>query len=109
MKEIQAFRGILTLMVLFSHLLGCLPEPIRVGKVDLENTPLHILWDGEAAVVAFFFISGYFFFEKRSHNFEMTMKNYVVWIIKRLYRLMPLAVISLFFALGLRTFNVSYD
>jgi peptidoglycan/LPS O-acetylase OafA/YrhL len=80
--NIQGLRGILAIMVFGGHAL----HTFSLCTVEsLDSTPLHLLWDGQAAVIFFFFLSGYFYYTLR----PLTIHKYASIIIKRILRLTP--------------------
>jgi peptidoglycan/LPS O-acetylase OafA/YrhL len=69
-KSLDGLRGVAALIVVFHHILLTVPslalayeftEPRQAhdGLDLLTYTPLHLIWDGPAAVVIFFILSGY--------------------------------------------------
>jgi peptidoglycan/LPS O-acetylase OafA/YrhL len=80
--NIQGLRGILAIIVFGGHAL----HTLCINKVEaLDVTPLHLFWDGQAAVIFFFFLSGYFYYTLR----PLTIRKYASIIIKRILRLTP--------------------
>ena len=60
LHSIQGLKGIAALMVYFSHALCMSISPLN----HLNDTPLHIFYDGQIAVVIFIVISGFFYYKK---------------------------------------------
>ena len=104
-NNIQLLRCIACLMVFFSHIVGIAPIEPTVWGINLNNTPLRLLWGGNAAVVVFFFLSGYFYRCKDS----LTVGNYIGDVAKRHQRIYPAFVIVLCFGLFARVFYPDFD
>lgn len=60
--NIQGLRGILALMVFLGHVLCAYNIPFIINNL---NTPVHLFYDGQAAVMCFFVLSGYFYFNQK--------------------------------------------
>ena len=105
LPELDGLRGLAALTVFFSNVLGLLPghEAFRVQK-----TPLEILWDGNAAVIFFFLLSGYVlalpFVDARRRKIRP-----MSFIVKRLFRLYPAYWCALALALLLRAFVLQHN
>ena len=57
---IQILKGVAALMVFFSHALNMR----NISFVcQFQESPLHLLWDGQCAVILFMVISGFFYFK----------------------------------------------
>ena len=66
-QNIQALRGICALMVFLSHTLSVKDIPyVRC----LMESPLHLLFDGQIAVVVFFTLSGYYYYKESTLTYE---------------------------------------
>ncbi|MGN0161496.1 MAG: acyltransferase family protein [Lachnospiraceae bacterium] len=89
-QEIQGLRGIAAFIVFVSHVI------YYAGIVNvLEHTPFGVFFSGSAAVMMFFFLSGYFAF-RAPFSIQKTVKG--IWNkIKRIY---PAYWFGLFFGLA---------
>lgn len=98
LAELDGLRGLAALTVFFSHTVGLFPGH---DSFVVQKTPLHILWDGNAAVMFFFLLSGYVlalpFVDARRRKIRP-----VGFIVKRLFRLYPAYWCALTMALFLR-------
>lgn len=104
-QNIQVLRCIACMMVFFSHIVGLsVVEPTICG-INLNTSPLRLLWGGNAAVVVFFFLSGYFYKCEK----EFTIKNYLNDIVKRHRRIYPAFVIVLFLGIFARMICPPFD
>lgn len=103
--QLDGLRGLAALSVFFSHCVGMIPGS---DKFVLQRTPLHLFWDGTAAVNLFFVLSGFVltlpFVTEKQRNVEP-----VGFIIKRLTRLYPAYWAALLIALGLRFVVLQHD
>ena len=72
-QNIQCLRGTMCLMVVFSHLIGSLPEN---GTELLYRLPIKILWSGKAAVIGFFILSGYYYTKTLEKNNRGGARDY---------------------------------
>jgi peptidoglycan/LPS O-acetylase OafA/YrhL len=100
-KELDGLRGIAALSVYFSHLIGVFV--INSSLFDyLSNSPLHILWHGEAAVTLFFLLSGFVLtlpYIKSRNNLNLPS-----FYIKRILRIYPAFVFAILFSIFLKCF-----
>ncbi len=64
---VQYIRAFACVVVFLSHLFGILKTPLHIGGTLLNNTPLHIFWGGNTAVIIFFLLSGFFQGKKEMH------------------------------------------
>jgi peptidoglycan/LPS O-acetylase OafA/YrhL len=105
LPELDGLRGLAALTVFFSHVIGLFPghEAFRVQK-----TPLHILWDGNAAVVFFFLLSGYVLALPFVDAGRRAIRP-ASFIIKRLFRLYPAYWCGLALALVFRAYVIQHD
>lgn len=86
--NIQGLRGLCALVVFFGHVLCVYNMPFILNNM---NKPIHLLWDGSCAVVVFFTLSGFFYF-----NFlENTPKQLLHSLINRYLRIAPPYFVSL--------------
>lgn len=88
-QEIQGLRGLTAIVVFISHVI------IYVNAViALEHTPLGVFFSGSAAVMMFFFLSGYFAY-RIPFSWEKTGKS----ILRKVLRLYPPYIFSLLLGL----------
>jgi peptidoglycan/LPS O-acetylase OafA/YrhL len=102
-------RGLAALSVVFSHYVGAygLPTKSLVAKQAWTYTPLHIFWDGFAAVSLFYVLSGlvlsikYFRDTKRP---DLSQYQLLPFLTNRVFRIWPpyLAIFLLSYALRRR-------
>jgi Predicted acyltransferases len=92
--ELDSLRGLAALSVLFSHLM--LTFPVIYNSTDFYEckrwllkiiifSPLHIIWDGHAAVIFFFILSGFVLalpFLKANEGIP-----YLSFLVKRIFRI----------------------
>ena len=98
--NIQILRGIACFMVFLSHICGSLNHELLIGKYRLSDTPVHLLYSGNAAVVIFFVLSGFFFYSDKK---ELSIKSFCKDILKRFIRLYPSFFIIMLVGLLART------
>ncbi|MDR3606662.1 MAG: acyltransferase [Oligoflexia bacterium] len=82
LEYLDSVRGLAALSVLFSHYNLSFGLPKSVEKL-MTNTPLHIWWDGFAAVSLFFVLSGFvlsirFFGEGKIRLAEFNYRKYTI-------------------------------
>ena len=88
--ELDSLRGLAALAVFFSHLLGT--HPI----VEQYQGFPRFLWDGAAAVDLFFVLSGFVLYGSSSFSGQDSLlRDYPAFLIKRIFRLYPLLLVSL--------------
>lgn len=68
--SIQGLRGIAALIVFFSHAL-CFPNSDVIIK--LKDSPLHLFFDGQIAVMIFIAISGFFYYKTSGPSLKTYM------------------------------------
>ena len=98
---LDAIRGLAALTVITEHFIIAygLPCEADVCQSLFENAPLHIFWDGGAAVSMFFVLSGlvlslkYF---RHANKPDLTRFNLTTYIIGRMFRIwIPYSVVLL--------------
>lgn len=104
---IQMLRGILTWMVLMSHFVGMIADYYHlcgrhVDLFALWKSPLHILWGGEAAVVCFFLLTGFFYAKSYAKRPVKSFGGAIQWIGKRILRLYPAIFVVTILTFGIR-------
>lgn len=83
---IQSYRGILAFIVFLGHTWGFYNS---TSFNTISSTPFHIFFDGQAAVLCFFVLSGFFMRYE-----EWRIATYYRKIVKRLIRLLPTYVLT---------------
>lgn len=101
--ELDGLRGLAALSVFTTHLALL---PVSSFLDSLRLTPIHLLWDGAAAVDLFFVLSGFVLALPFVSGEERPL-NYGDFVIRRLFRILPAYWISLIIALALR--DLLYD
>ena len=94
--ELDSLRGLAALTVFFSHFVMGNNVQHLPGMDVYIASPLHILWDGGAAVTFFFVLSGFVLslpFARNDRPLE-----YVGFCTKRVFRLFPAFVVAVLFA-----------
>lgn len=87
-RAIQGLRGIATIMVFLSHFIGLLPFTISISNINLDKSPLKLIWGGNSAIIIFFLLSGYFMYA------SLEKKGTIKFIFQRFIRLYPAYAIS---------------
>ncbi len=105
LTELDGLRGLAALTVFFSHTVGLFPGS---DSFAAQRTPLHILWDGAAAVTFFFLLSGYVLVLPFVGNKRRKI-DAVGFIVKRFFRLYPAYWCALAFALLLRYITLQHN
>ena len=80
--NIQGLRGVCALMVFSGHAFGVYALPWLTA---ISDTPFYLPWDGHAAVMMFFALSGYFYYNNRL----LSVGGYLRKIGRRMLRLLP--------------------
>jgi peptidoglycan/LPS O-acetylase OafA/YrhL len=99
-RQLDSLRGLAALAVFFGHALG--------GKIDtplmvfIQKTPLGIMFNGGAAVMFFFVLSGFVLSLPFVGN-EKPLKL-TAFYVKRIFRIYPALILAIVFALLLREF-----
>ncbi len=94
--ELDSIRGLAALSVFFSHCLLMVTISGHFGVLGdvLENSILHIFWDGGAAVILFFVLSGFVLTLPYVGDIPKAI-DIIPFIIRRVFRIYP----AYFFAL----------
>lgn len=103
-EELDALRGLAAISVFLSHASGLVDPPAAL--VGIENSPVHVLWEGAAAVDLFFVLSG-FVLALPYVSREPRPLRYDVFLIKRIFRLYPAYWVAVLFGLALMHFGGS--
>lgn len=100
LNELDGLRGLAALSVFIGHVIGML---VFTGLIfDVFNqTILHVLWDGYAAVILFFVLSGFVLALPFVNNTERKI-NYLSFMIKRVFRLYPAFILIIVISLLLK-------
>src|SRR5438128_2732703 len=87
-EYLDALRGSAALSVVVYHLHEGYHWPPAISFLD--NTPLHALWDGKAAVELFFVLSGFVLSLKYVRPAQgLNNFSYLGYLVSRFFRLMP--------------------
>jgi peptidoglycan/LPS O-acetylase OafA/YrhL len=101
LTQLDAIRGLAALSVFLGHAFGMLPQPSGLLQ-SIQFTPLHFFYDGEAAVLLFFVLSGFVlnlkYVELSSYPQNWTSQ----FIIRRIFRVYPAFFAALVLSLLLR-------
>lgn len=100
--ELDSLRGLAALTVFFSHAVNML---VISGDFfnAINNSVLHIFWDGSAAVILFFVLSGFVLTLPYVGKDERE-PQYFTFIIKRIFRIYPAYFFALLFSIIIKTF-----
>jgi peptidoglycan/LPS O-acetylase OafA/YrhL len=105
---VDGVRGAAICMVLSGHLVGFAGLLTRSDLyASLFGTPIHVLWDETAAVQIFFVLSGFVLRLGLRHQISKVVTYR--FLISRSFRLYPLYVIGLVFALACRRLWAGHD
>jgi peptidoglycan/LPS O-acetylase OafA/YrhL len=101
--ELDSLRGLGAFTVIFCHFMGAYPEDVPWFWL-FTNTPLAVLRGGNEGIIFFFLLSGFVL----SLSF-LGKKNvpYLPFLTKRLFRLYPAYILSVFAAFALK--RLLYD
>lgn len=99
--ELDSLRGLAALVVFFSHALGMINLIDRPYGNLLTNSFLHFFWDGAAAVVLFFVLSGFVLALPYVGEKRRSM-DFVPFYIRRVLRIYPAYYAALAFSLILK-------
>ncbi|MES5896735.1 acyltransferase family protein [Bacillus cereus group sp. RP43] len=102
--QLDSLRGMAAMTVVFGHLLYIYPyfEPNTSKSMDyfwlniVKYSPLHIIFDGHAAVILFFVLSGFVLaLPYYRENFRL---QYIPYVVRRFFRIYVPYIITLIFA-----------
>ena len=102
LSQLDALRGLAALSVFLGHAFGMM-SPSSKLLLTIQNTPLHFFYDGNAAVLLFFVLSGFVlnlrYADGRSHPSGWVGS----FIIRRVFRIYPAFLASMGLAVLFRT------
>ncbi len=102
LSELDALRGLAALSVFLGHAFGMMPQTPKL-LLAIQHTPLRFFYDGNAAVLLFFVLSGFVlnlrYAEAKSHTPGWAGN----FIIRRVCRIYPAFLASMGLAVFLRT------
>ena len=101
---LDGLRGIAALTVVMSHFFGMIPDMPLYFKA-LAQTPLHIFWDGAAAVDLFFVLSGFCVALPYVANNERKIRA-IPFVIRRGFRLYPAYLAALLVCFVLKSYYI---
>ena len=93
--QFDALRGLAAISVLFGHYIGMLPVQPE-WLIYLSKTPIHIFWDGAAAVNLFFVLSGFCVALPYMRQEGYRPITYIPFLVRRIFRLYPAYFMTLF-------------
>ncbi len=94
LSYLDSSRGLASLAVLLAHFqLTVLPQ---FNDSWIQKTPLKLLFDGEAAVLYFFILSGYVLTMSIKKVENPNILFYAKFILKRIFRIYPAFIFTLF-------------
>lgn len=105
LPQLDGLRGLAALSVFISHVIECIPGS---RSMAIQHTPLHLLWEGRAAVIVFFLLSG-FVLSLPFVGPDVHPLRPVTFILKRFFRLYPAYWVALAVALLLRTWILAHN
>lgn len=101
-KQLDALRGIAAISVFLSHYIGIFDFESIYFKNIIRYTPLHIYYDGAAAVILFFVLSGFVLGLPYLNSDKKV--SVLSFYFKRLFRIYPAFIIAIIFSLFLKKF-----
>ena len=94
--SVQGLRGVAALIVYFNHAFFFYNSDIFLS---LKDSPFHLFFDGELAVMIFFIISGFFYYPPHQKNDnKFNPRDYTKGILKKWIRIYPSYWIVMIFA-----------
>ena len=101
--QLDAIRGLAALVVFIGHAVGMLPQVPPFFQA-IRHTPLHFFYDGEAAVILFFVLSGFVLNLKYTTAESRSQRWVIPFIIRRIFRIYPAFVVGVLFSLFLKSY-----
>lgn len=98
---LQSIKGISCIVVFMGHASGMMYSSVLES---LKSTPLSILFDGQCAVVIFFFVTGFFLYK----NAKFKLTTYKIAVIKKAVRIYPLYILVTIVGFNLCNCQMSY-
>lgn len=102
--ELDSLRGLAALTVFFSHAINMMNLQERPYANLIENSVFHIFWDGAAAVILFFVLSGFVLALPYVGGSGKRI-DFVPFVLRRIFRIYPAYYTALAICLLLK-FNV---
>jgi len=103
LPQLDALRGLAALSVFLWHAFGMMPQMPKLLQ-HIQFTPLRFFYDGEAAVLLFFVLSGFVL----NLKYVSSQKNPPHWvsafIIRRIFRIYPAFLVAVILGLLLKEF-----
>jgi peptidoglycan/LPS O-acetylase OafA/YrhL len=103
--ELESLRGVAAVTVVLFHIFGGRsPNPETLHQLDftaVANLIATTLFAGTGAVTVFFVLSGFVLGESLCREPGLNARSYLEFIIKRAFRLLPAAWVSIALAIGL--------
>ena len=100
-SNIQALRAIAALMVFLSHSLMM----IKSDTINsIYETPFHLFFDGQIAVVFFMVLSGFFYYKIE----RLTIKKFFGHVKKKVLRIYPIHIIMIIIGVFLCNLQLKY-
>lgn len=94
LHHLDSSRGVAAFVVVLSHFV--LAYFSGLNSTILARTPLHLAWDGSAAVIYFFIHSGFILaWRLKQRNVELSNSSYASFLIRRIFRIYPLFLVAL--------------
>lgn len=101
-KGIQILRAICAVQVLLPHSLNVYQTSIGVKFI---NTPFHFFFDGQCAVIIFFVLSGFLYYNEK----PLTIKSYTRKILSKSLHIFPPYWVSLIIGIFLCNYYLKYN
>jgi peptidoglycan/LPS O-acetylase OafA/YrhL len=98
--ELDSLRGLAAIAVFASHAMG-LTADANYYILTLNHSPVHMFWDGSAAVIFFFVLSG-FVISLPFVNDAAERVEIIPFIIKRVFRIYPAYILAILLSVGLK-------
>jgi peptidoglycan/LPS O-acetylase OafA/YrhL len=101
LTQLDALRGLAALVVFIHHCVLMTPRPSAIVEA-LSNTPVGVLWDGPAAVLLFFVLSGFVLNLRYAESRKYPGGWWKEFLIKRVLRIYPAYMFVIALAICLR-------
>jgi peptidoglycan/LPS O-acetylase OafA/YrhL len=103
LPQLDALRGLAALAVFWGHAFGMMPATPAL-LVSIQNTPLHFFYDGGAAVMLFFVLSGFVLNLRYAQLSDFPRRWVAKFIVSRFFRIYPAFFAAVAVGLLLRHF-----